>query len=52
MAAVPSEPCGDKGLETRHIARRDCAAYKTCRKTAWGDLFPMATEEPVTEETS
>ena len=41
---------GDKGIEARHIAHRDAAAYKTCRKTAWGDLFPISTEESATEE--
>ena len=37
--------CGNKGIETRHIARRDAAAYKTSRKTAWSDVFPIETED-------
>jgi ribosomal protein RSM22 (predicted rRNA methylase) len=37
--------CTAGGLETRHVARRDVAAYKACRKTGWGDLLPIGTEE-------
>ena len=37
--------CCDRGIETRHSARRDAAAYKTCRKTAWGDVFPIEPED-------
>lgn len=32
-------------LETRHIARRDAAAYKKARKYDWGDLVDPATKE-------
>ena len=31
--------CTAAGLEQRQIARRDHAAYKAHRKTAWGDLM-------------
>jgi ribosomal protein RSM22 (predicted rRNA methylase) len=37
--------CHAGGLETRHVARRDGAAYKRARKRDWGDLMPPDTEE-------
>lgn len=37
--------CTDGRLESRHVARRDAAAYKQARKLDWGDLIGPATEE-------
>lgn len=37
--------CTQGRLETRHVARRDGAAYKQARKLDWGDLWRPATEE-------
>lgn len=37
--------CHAGGLETRHVARRDGAAYKLSRKLDWGDVMPPDTEE-------
>ncbi|PZF76399.1 SAM-dependent methyltransferase [Aestuariivirga litoralis] len=37
--------CSEGRLETRHVARRDGAAYKWARKLDWGDLWRPATEE-------
>lgn len=37
--------CHASGLETRHVARREGAAYKLARKRDWGDLMPPDTEE-------
>ena len=31
--------CGSGGIEARHVARRDGAAYKLARKLDWGSLF-------------
>lgn len=37
--------CHAGGLESRHIARREGAAYKLVRKLDWGDRMPPDTEE-------
>jgi len=37
--------CSAGGLELRHVARRDGAAYKQARKLEWGDLIGPATKK-------
>ena len=37
--------CHSGAIETRHVARREGAAYKLARKCDWGDMMPPDTEE-------
>lgn len=37
--------CADGRVESRHIARREAAAYKQAKKLEWGDLFGPANKE-------
>lgn len=44
-AEIALRLCTQGRLETRHIARRDAAAYKQARKLDWGDRLDPATGE-------
>jgi ribosomal protein RSM22 (predicted rRNA methylase) len=44
-AEIALRLCTQGRLETRHVARRDAAAYKQARKLDWGDRLDPATGE-------
>jgi ribosomal protein RSM22 (predicted rRNA methylase) len=38
--------CADGEVQTRHIARREAAAYRLAKKLGWGDfVFPASSKE-------
>ena len=44
-AGIALRLCTQGRLETRHVARRDGAAYKQARKLDWGDRLDPANGE-------